>query len=829
MSFLSWSNYFVTGIDVVDQQHRHLVDLINAASPFLAAEGSMDAREAEHLLDELTDYATFHFGTESELMKERGVDRRHVKHHLASHGEFVAQVGELRQQFEAHHAITGRQFLNFLADWLVFHILGEDQAMARQIHAIDEGIKGGEAYDRAGGGRREPQQAAMTDALVSLYTELTQQNQRLQQSNADLADARDLVEKQRHSLEVEVRQRTSELEVANRELREARDRAEAANKAKGAFLANMSHEIRTPINAIVGFTYMLQQDETDPQRRERLAKITTASQYLVELISGVLDLAKIEEDKLILEHTDVHLDTLLRRVVALVGDRAQTKSLNLSVEIDHALMTAQRPLRGDSTRLAQVLLNLLSNAIKFTERGGVRLAARLAEDGPEQQLLRFEITDSGIGIEADQLSRLFESFEQADSSTTRRYGGTGLGLAIARRLARLMGGEVGADSEPGVGSRFWFTARLAKSAAEPTDSAELGFQDPNTADTLAERLRGARVLLAEDDPANQEVARGLLEKRGLTVRIAQNGAEAVAYLRQESFDLVLMDVQMPEMDGIDATRAIRALPEYQHLPIIAMTANIFSEDRGRCLAAGMNDFIAKPVDPLTFYRVLCRHLTPDQPGPEEGAIRVDPIPVTYTDSALPSLDLKHAAALFKDARVHQRLLQRFCETYADSGARVAGLLQQGRWQDGAALAHKLKGAAGTLSLQRVAQAASSVEQGLRQRTAGADAAIERLQTALDDARQAIADYLAAAPGIAVERGDHGDIAPLKLLLRRLLKALDGDNPDLAEPMLRELDQILPPEVVARLREQVDGFAFRAAEAAVRALAESQGFDLDCGD
>ena len=404
------------------------------------------------------------------------------------------------------------------------------------------------------------------------------------------------LERHRDHLEELVRQRTEALA-------ETTKAAQAANIAKSAFLANMSHEIRTPMNAILGMTSLLQRAGVSPPQAERLNKIQTAGEHLLDVINDILDISKIEAGKLQLEAATLDPAAIAERVAAMLGERAREKGLSLAV--------TERPPRelllGDPTRLRQALLNYVSNAVKFTERGAIALRVRVQDESAEGVLLRFEVQDSGIGIDPDARARLFSIFEQADNSTTRKYGGTGLGLAITRRLAELMGGSAGVDSEPGVGSTFWFTARLRRGGeAGASDAAE-------TAVDAEQRLRGEfagrRILLVEDDPLNREIAALLLSQAGLDIDPAEDGDIAVALASNRNYALILMDMQMPVMGGIEATRRIRAMERCRDIPIVAITANAFAEDRERCIAAGMNDFIAKPFNPAVLYTTILKWLT----------------------------------------------------------------------------------------------------------------------------------------------------------------------------------------------------------------------------
>ena len=429
---------------------------------------------------------------------------------------------------------------------------------------------------------------------IAVSCDATGRPNRLIGTHADITErkraAMELAQHRDH-LEDMVRGRTAELSAT-------RDAAESANRAKSAFLANMSHELRTPMNGIMGMTSLALRLATNPRQLDQLHKSLAASRHLADVINDILDLSKIEADRLVLANADFVVADLIEESVGMHEAAAGDKGLQLDCVIDPAL---PRALRGDAMRLRQVLLNFLGNAIKFSAQGRIEVRASAVDHDAETMVLRLEVSDQGIGIGVEEQALLFRAFTQVDESSTRRFGGTGLGLVISRRIAELMGGSVGVVSQPGQGSRFWATFRLG-TAANVAAVAAAPDEEPVLA--LRRDFAGRHVLVAEDDPLNREVATSLLESAGLVPLLAGTGAEAVALVARGDCDAVLMDVHMPGMNGLDATRAIRKLPGKATLPIIAMTASAFDEERALCLEAGMNDHIGKPVAPDAFHHCL---------------------------------------------------------------------------------------------------------------------------------------------------------------------------------------------------------------------------------
>jgi CheY-like chemotaxis protein/HPt (histidine-containing phosphotransfer) domain-containing protein len=536
------------------------------------------------------------------------------------------------------------------------------------------------------------------------------------------------------------------------------------------------------------------------------------------IINDILDLSKIEAGRMQLEEMDFPLEAVLDHVRSLVAVQARAKGLQ--VEVDGNAVPLW--LKGDPTRLRQAMLNYASNAIKFTEQGQVRLAAKLLAENEMGLLVRFEVSDTGIGIAPEKLPLLFRPFEQADASTTRKYGGTGLGLALTKQLVELMGGEVGAESTPGVGSRFWFTLRLHHGhGVMPPTIAEANM---DAEARLRRRHVGARILLAEDNAINREVALELLHGAGLSVDTANNGREAVELARQRRYDLVLMDVQMPVLDGLAATQAIRALPGHEALPILAMTANAFEDDRRACLEAGMNDFVPKPVDPPALYAALLRWL------PDSSRVAYDPPEAegkaeTPEDAALkkrlmriPGLDAHQGLTLLRGkADKFAHLLSQFATSHEQDMARIDASLASGDLTTAQHLAHTLKGSAGNLGARALSQAADGLLTALRDR-AGSDAidiGRRRLGMELDALLTGIHSTL---DGITLTpaNADQGHLSEVAARLRSLLELGDITANDLAQqeaPLLRNA----LGEKGETLLKNIASFNYEAALALLREI------------
>jgi len=552
-----------------------------------------------------------------------------------------------------------------------------------------------------------------------------------------LRRTREEVEQSRRTLEEKVEWRTQELALAKEHAVVLAETAELANLAKSKFLASMSHEIRTPMNGIVGMVDLLAATPLDATQRHYVRTLRNSSESLLALLNDILDLSKVESGKLELESVDFDVRDLVTGICDLFAGPAQQKQVGLECACSDDVPAL---VRGDPARLRQVLANLVGNAVKFTDRGQVMVRAQLHGTRSEQVMLRFEVRDTGIGIAPDQLDRVFEVFSQGDSSTTRRFGGSGLGLAIARQLVTIMGGEIRVESQPGQGSRFWFTTRLGR-------VEESGESVPAASEALAtpRHLAHARVLLAEDNPVNQEVARNMLLLLGCEVEAVGDGLQAIEAMRRYAYDLVLMDCNMPNCDGYDATVEIRRLERArggQHAPIVAITANVMPGDRKRCLAAGMDDYLPKPLRQEDLKAVLERWLG--------GRPELRP------EDSSPLAEGKEGRGAVIDARALDSiralqhpggpdLVQRVTSIYlVDTPKTLAQLSEAVERSDGQAVrnaAHSLKSSSASVGAMRLAELSRDMEAlGKSNRIAECERSLPALQQEFVRVQKALAGH-----------------------------------------------------------------------------------------
>ena len=491
---------------------------------------------------------------------------------------------------------------------------------------------------------------------------------------------------------------------------QAKKAAEAATLMKSEFLANMSHEIRTPMNAVLGMIQLSLQTKLDEKQHNYLIKAHQSAENLLRIINDILDFSKIESGKMVMESIDFRVEDVIDNVRNIIALKCEEKGISMNFEITAGIPTA---LIGDPLRLGQVLLNLGNNAIKFTpEKGSIMLGAELQSKDGHQAMIHFWLKDNGIGISQEQMGRLFESFSQADTSTTRKFGGTGLGLVISKQLVELMQGELWVESEAGIGSTFHFTAKFRLQQGEPSPRQPTIPEKTEEATRAFKKLRGCKVLVVEDNPINQELIRELLEMHGLIVETVNNGRDAVVLLASESFDGVLMDCQMPVMDGYEATRQLRLQKQFHGMPIIALTANAMKEDREKALSCGMNDHIPKPINVNQMSITMSKWMSPNNSDNNESPadnIEMNPTTNSY-DWFLPGVDIDLGMQTTgNNESLYRRLLIKFRDSNPAFEQKLNEALKSDEAEAGIRVAHTLKGVAGNLGMTDIQEAAQALE------------------------------------------------------------------------------------------------------------------------